>query len=56
MANVLLEFFKTNERTVFWDEDLRRNVDPLTGLEGGFFAASWDLKVRELARTESFQT
>lgn len=55
VANVLLEFFKTNERTVFWDEDLRRNVDPLTGLEGGFFAASWDLKLNVLRQLVELQ-
>ncbi|PBK76777.1 hypothetical protein ARMSODRAFT_948612 [Armillaria solidipes] len=55
VANVLLEFFKTNERTVFWDEDLRRNVDPLTNLEGGFFAASWDLKLNVLRQLVELQ-
>ncbi|KAK0465606.1 uncharacterized protein EV420DRAFT_1515109 [Desarmillaria tabescens] len=55
VANVLTEFFKTSERTVFWDEDLRRNVDPLSGLEGGFFAASWDLKLNVLRQLVELQ-
>ncbi|KAG7452329.1 uncharacterized protein BT62DRAFT_1071479 [Guyanagaster necrorhizus] len=55
VANVLAEFFKTSERTVFWNEDLQRNVDPLTGLEGGFFAASWDLKLNVLRQLVELQ-
>ena len=45
VASVLSEYFKTSERTIFWDEVLRANVDPFEGLEGGFFAADWDFKV-----------
>jgi hypothetical protein len=45
VASVLSEYFKTSERTIFWDEELRANVDPFEGLEGGFFAADWDFKV-----------
>ena len=45
VASVLSEYFKTSERTIFWDEELKANVDPFEGLEGGFFAADWDFKV-----------
>jgi len=41
----MAEVFKTSERTVFWDEELRANVDPFENLEGGFFATNWDFKV-----------
>lgn len=46
VAAVLSDYFKSSERTIFWDEDLKVNVDPFTGLEGGFFTADWDFKVR----------
>jgi len=46
VAGVLADYTKTPERTVFWDEDLNANVDPLANVEGGIFAADWDLKVR----------
>lgn len=39
------DYFKTSERTVFWDENLNRNVDPFDGLDGVFFATDWDFKV-----------
>ena len=45
---MLADYSKTSERTVFWDEDQGVNVDPFKGLDGGFFAASWDTKVRLL--------
>lgn len=45
VATVLSEYFKSSERTIFWNDDLKRNVDPFEGLEGGFFAADWDFKV-----------
>jgi hypothetical protein len=46
VAIVLSEYFKSSERTIYWNEDLKRNVDPFEGLEGGFFATDWDFKVR----------
>lgn len=45
VSGVLAEYFKTNERTIFWDDNIRANVDPFEGMECGFFAADWDLKV-----------
>ena len=48
VATVLSEYFKSSERTIFWNDDLRMNVDPFEGLEGGFFATDWDFKVRVL--------
>jgi hypothetical protein len=43
---VLADYSKSSERTVFWDDDLEINVDPFRGVDGGFFAADWDIKVR----------
>ena len=46
LAGVMQEYLKSSERTVFWDEEKKANVDPFTEMDSGFFAASWDLKVR----------
>ncbi|OBZ79454.1 hypothetical protein A0H81_01205 [Grifola frondosa] len=48
VASVIQEYFKASERTVFWDDSLRVNVDPFHQMEEGFFAAEWDLKLVEL--------
>ena len=45
VAGLLQEYFKTSERTVFWDDALKANVDPFQDMPNGFFAAEWDLKV-----------
>lgn len=45
LSSVLADTFKTSERTVFWDDERGANMDPIATLEGGFFAADWDLKV-----------
>ena len=46
LSGLLADFSKNSERTVFWDDDLGVNVDPFRGVDGGFFAADWDTKVR----------
>nr|BAH22602.1 hypothetical protein UP11 [Pholiota nameko] len=55
VASVLSEFFKTSERTIFWDDNLHANVDPFEGLEGGFFATSWDFKLKILRQLVELQ-
>lgn len=45
VATLFQEFFKTNERSVFWDEDLKRNVEPFSDTGLGFWEMDWDLKV-----------
>ncbi|KAK2461559.1 hypothetical protein APHAL10511_006022 [Amanita phalloides] len=55
VATVLSEYFKSSERTVFWNDDLRRNVDPFDQLEGGFFAANWDFKLKILRQLVELQ-
>jgi len=47
VASVISEYCKTNERLVFWDEDRGVNVDPFQNMDGGFFSADWDMKVRQ---------
>lgn len=39
------DHMKGPERTCFWDEKLQQNTDPLHGVEGGFWAVDWDVKV-----------
>ena len=49
VASVLAEFLKTPERTPFWNDDIRANVDPFVSCEeakGGLWPAPWDFKVR----------
>lgn len=49
VAGILAEFLKTPERTPFWNDDIRANVDPFVFNEeakGGLWPAPWDFKVR----------
>ena len=49
VASVLVEFLKTPERTAFWNDEIRANVDPFVFYEeakGGLWTAPWDFKVR----------
>ncbi|KAI8990442.1 hypothetical protein BD414DRAFT_483665 [Trametes punicea] len=55
VASVLQEYFKTSERTVFWDDTLKRNVDPFPNMPEGFFAADWDLKLKILRQLVELQ-
>lgn len=45
VAAVLSDYCKSSERTIFWNDELKMNVDPFHGLEGGIFTADWDFKV-----------
>ncbi|KAJ3725554.1 hypothetical protein DFJ43DRAFT_1089096 [Lentinula guzmanii] len=55
VASVLGDYFKTSERTIFWNDDLHKNVDPFPSLEGGFFAADWDFKLKILRQLVELQ-
>jgi hypothetical protein len=46
VASLLAEYSKTAERTVFWSDDLKLNLDPFGGIQGNFFMQDWDFKVR----------
>ncbi|KAG1783504.1 hypothetical protein EV702DRAFT_1190527 [Suillus placidus] len=52
---VLADAFKASERTVFWDDEIRANLNPFADLEGGFFAADWDLKLQVLRQLVELQ-
>ncbi|KAF8167635.1 hypothetical protein B0H34DRAFT_682568 [Crassisporium funariophilum] len=55
VASVLSEYFKSSERTIFWDEERKANLDPFEGLEGGFFATNWDFKLKILRQLVELQ-
>ncbi|KXN88772.1 hypothetical protein AN958_06640 [Leucoagaricus sp. SymC.cos] len=55
LMGVLAEYFKTSERTMFWDDDVKVNVDPFVGMEAGFFAADWDFKLKILRQLVELQ-
>jgi hypothetical protein len=46
LAGVLAEHLKTSEMTVFWNDALLKNVNPLTKATHDFFVLEWDTKVR----------
>ncbi|KAI0257187.1 hypothetical protein BJV78DRAFT_1160801 [Lactifluus subvellereus] len=55
LSGVLADYSKSSERTVFWDDDLEVNVDPFRGVDGGFFAADWDTKLKILRQLVELQ-
>ncbi|GBE77729.1 hypothetical protein SCP_0106110 [Sparassis crispa] len=55
VVTVLQDYLKSSERTVFWDEELKTNVDPFHGMAQGFFAAHWDLKLKVLRQLVELQ-
>ncbi|KAI0308159.1 hypothetical protein B0F90DRAFT_1680625 [Multifurca ochricompacta] len=55
LSGVLADYSKTSERTVFWDDSLGTNVDPFKDVDGGFFAADWDTKLKVLRQLVELQ-
>ncbi|KAF7303177.1 hypothetical protein MKEN_01281400 [Mycena kentingensis (nom. inval.)] len=55
VATVLGEYLKTTERTIFWNDELKCNMDPFSGLDGGFFTADWDFKLKILRQLVELQ-
>ncbi|KAJ7925964.1 hypothetical protein B0H13DRAFT_1974060 [Mycena leptocephala] len=55
VATVLSEYLKSPERTIFWDSETNKNKDPFEGLEGGFFTANWDFKLKILRQLVELQ-
>lgn len=46
VATVLQEFLRQNERSVFWDDEIKKNIDPFTSTGLDFWSMDWDTKVR----------
>ncbi|KAH9937290.1 uncharacterized protein B0H18DRAFT_969961 [Fomitopsis serialis] len=55
LATVTLEYLKTSERSIFWDEDLKANLNPFLEMQSGFFAASWDFKLKIMRQLVELQ-
>ncbi|CAL1695005.1 unnamed protein product [Somion occarium] len=55
VASLLQEYFKSSERTVFWNDELKMNEDPFHSLPNGFWSADWDLKLRILRQLVELQ-
>lgn len=46
VSAVFADYMKTTERSVFWDDEQKKNINPFRTMEEGIFTASWDMKVR----------
>ncbi|KAH8099339.1 hypothetical protein BXZ70DRAFT_293547 [Cristinia sonorae] len=55
ISSLFQEYFKNNERTVFWSDEYRANIDPFQGENANFWAASWDFKLKVLRQLVEFQ-
>ncbi|KIY69187.1 hypothetical protein CYLTODRAFT_350049 [Cylindrobasidium torrendii FP15055 ss-10] len=55
VSAILNDHFRTGERSVFWDESLSQNVDPLHDHKQSFFALGWDMKLKILRQLVEFQ-
>ncbi|KIP05348.1 hypothetical protein PHLGIDRAFT_30978 [Phlebiopsis gigantea 11061_1 CR5-6] len=55
ISALMQEHLRGGERGVFWDDGRKMNVDPLSGLEKGFWSATWDLKLRILRQLVELQ-
>lgn len=55
VSTIFQEYFKSTERTVFWNDEQKANIDPfLTLPQGSFWQADWDMKVRIVFRSRVF--
>lgn len=55
VSTLFQEYFKSTERTVFWNDELKANIDPFFSIPGGsFWAADWDMRVRLPTRFHVF--
>ncbi|KAI0706118.1 hypothetical protein BC835DRAFT_1312389 [Cytidiella melzeri] len=55
VASVLQEFLRSNERSVFWEEELKKNVDPFVNSTGNFWTMEWDTKLKILRQLVELQ-
>ncbi|KAI5898043.1 uncharacterized protein SCHCODRAFT_02610964 [Schizophyllum commune H4-8] len=55
VASVMGEYFKTGERSNFWDESKRKNIDPFLSIDGGIFTQDWDFKLKILRQLVEMQ-
>ncbi|KAF8323040.1 hypothetical protein DL93DRAFT_2190016 [Clavulina sp. PMI_390] len=56
LYNILEDFCnKENNRSIWWNEERRRNIHPLLGKEGGFFVLPWLEKLAILRQLVDWQ-
>ncbi|TCD62981.1 hypothetical protein EIP91_006163 [Steccherinum ochraceum] len=57
LSTIFQEYFKSNgnERSVFWDEEYRINLDPFQGENANFWGAGWDFKLKVLRQLVELQ-
>ncbi|KZT43742.1 hypothetical protein SISSUDRAFT_1039618 [Sistotremastrum suecicum HHB10207 ss-3] len=48
IQTILADAMRPPERSVFWDDQLKANVDPITNVEGGFWGVDWNIKLQIL--------
>ncbi|CAE6463851.1 unnamed protein product [Rhizoctonia solani] len=53
--SLLDEFLRTNERSCWWDDVLRRNTDPFLGHDGDVFTLPWETKLQILRQLVDYQ-
>ncbi|KAH7107054.1 hypothetical protein BKA62DRAFT_685899 [Auriculariales sp. MPI-PUGE-AT-0066] len=53
VSQIVTEYLSGSERSIFWNEELSCNVNPLA--EVGFFSAHWDVKLRVLRQLVEWQ-
>lgn len=46
VSAIFSDYMKTTERSVFWDDEQKKNINPFRTMEEGLFTTSWDMKVR----------
>ncbi|KAI0095098.1 hypothetical protein BDY19DRAFT_916277 [Irpex rosettiformis] len=55
VATVVQEFSRSNERSVFWNDDLKKNLDPFAGSDNDFWKMNWDTKLKILRQLTELQ-
>ncbi|CAE6525901.1 unnamed protein product [Rhizoctonia solani] len=53
--SILDEFLRTSERSCWWDDALRRNLDPFAGHDGDIFTLPWEIKLQILRQLVDYQ-
>ncbi|CAE6412802.1 unnamed protein product [Rhizoctonia solani] len=53
--SILDEFLRTSERSCWWDDSLRCNLDPFVGHQGDVFTLPWETKLQILRQLVDYQ-
>ncbi|KAK7695271.1 hypothetical protein QCA50_002461 [Cerrena zonata] len=56
VSTIFQEYFKSTEKTVFWNDDLKANIDPFPSLPGtSFWEADWDMRLKIMRQLVELQ-